>query len=202
MYNREYFEEGVAKGISGYTNYTWLPEVTIPLAHRLIKRLHIKKHHRVLDFGCAKGFLVKALRLLDIDAFGCDVSAYAISQAPTEVREYVWCGDMKGRFDWIIAKDVLEHLQKDELAFFLKKAKWHASALFVVVPLGDGNGRYVIPAYENDVTHVIREKLSWWIDRLKEAGWKIGPYGTDMKGLKDSWAHYKDGNAFIEAYRP
>ena len=79
MYNRDYYESGIENGISGYRNYRWMPELTIRMAHCLIQDLSIDKSHSVLDYGCAKGFLVKALRLLDIDAFGLDVSEYAIS---------------------------------------------------------------------------------------------------------------------------
>jgi SAM-dependent methyltransferase len=43
----------------------------------------------VLDVGCAKGFLVRHLRELGVDAWGCDVSEYAIANAPAEVSQHV-----------------------------------------------------------------------------------------------------------------
>ncbi|MBA2320135.1 MAG: class I SAM-dependent methyltransferase [Deltaproteobacteria bacterium] len=43
----------------------------------------------VLDIGCAKGFLVRHLRELGVDAWGSDVSAYAIESAPDSVKPYV-----------------------------------------------------------------------------------------------------------------
>ncbi len=43
----------------------------------------------VLDVGCAKGFLVQHLRSLSVDAWGCDVSEYAIGRAAPDVRPFL-----------------------------------------------------------------------------------------------------------------
>lgn len=44
---------------------------------------------RVLDVGCAKGFLVAALRARGVDAWGIDISPYAIANAPATVRPWL-----------------------------------------------------------------------------------------------------------------
>jgi ubiquinone/menaquinone biosynthesis C-methylase UbiE len=52
----------------------------------------VKKHFhplRVLDVGCAKGSLVYAFRATGIEAFGVDVSSYAISCAPKTLRSFL-----------------------------------------------------------------------------------------------------------------
>jgi len=68
----------------------------------------------VLDAGCAKGFLVAALRERGVEAYGFDISEWAISQAPAEVRPYVSVGSLaapiEGRFDLITSIEVIEHL--------------------------------------------------------------------------------------------
>ena len=38
----------------------------------------------VLDAGCGIGFLVEELRKRDVDAYGIDISEYAISQVPDD----------------------------------------------------------------------------------------------------------------------
>lgn len=201
-YDRIYFEEGVSHEVSGYTNYTWQPEFTIPLAHRLIHRLNLRPGDRILEFGCAKGFLVYALRLLDIDAWGCDISEYAIENAHLGAKPYIkrFSGglpyDTLVGFDWIIAKDVLEHLRPEELDIFLEEIKFHTSKLFFVVPLGDGK-KYIVPQYEKDITHVIRWPLTRWVEVVRSHGWKVVNTTTDMTGLKDSWNHFIDGNAAV-----
>ena len=205
LYDRAYFEEGFAAGVSCYTNYTWLPEFTIPLAHRLIQTLPIAPSARVLDYGCAKGFLVRALRLLDVDAYGCDISRYALSESESAVRPFLCQSSgpaipFRHSFDWVIAKDVLEHLEKTELTLFLKDALEKSSRLFIVVPLGDGAGRYVAPQYEMDKTHRIREPLVWWTSELEKYGWKVKTATTNVKGIKDSWAHYEGANGVVIAH--
>ena len=110
LYNEDYFERGNELNISGYSNYRWIPELTIPLAFRIIELLQITREESILDYGCAKGYLVKALRLLYRDAYGYDISSYALQCAPNDVRKYLTSNkeDLKGNYTWIIAKDVLE----------------------------------------------------------------------------------------------
>ena len=57
----------------------------------------VKKHFhpaRVLDVGCAKGPLVYAFRTIGIEAFGVDVSGYAISCAPKTLRLFLSTVDL------------------------------------------------------------------------------------------------------------
>jgi SAM-dependent methyltransferase len=68
----------------------------------------------VLDAGCAKGFLVAALRERGVEAFGFDLSEWAIDQAPAEVRPYLSVGSLtspiEGTFDLVTNIEVIEHL--------------------------------------------------------------------------------------------
>jgi SAM-dependent methyltransferase len=197
VYDEDYFEHGVEKAISGYSDYRWLPEATIPLAHELVTQLGIRKSDLVLDFGCAKGFLVKALRLLRYDAWGYDTSTYAVSRAPDDVRGYILSDlEIAPHFDWVISKDVLEHVPHAELPQLLKRLCEMTGRAFVVVPLG-AKGKYVIADYELDVTHVIREDLWWWCRAFEAAGFYIERATTDMKNIKPNWEKFEGGNGFF-----
>ena len=70
----------------------------------------------VIDVGCAKGFLVEALRDRGVEAFGLDVSEYAISECREDIRPYCWVGSaldpLPQRYDLNICIEVLEHLPK------------------------------------------------------------------------------------------
>lgn len=203
-YDKDYYENGTTLGISGYKNYHWMPELTLPMVHEFITQLGIKKEDRIIDFGCAKGYVVKAFRLYHHEAFGVDLSDYALSQADTNTKEFLRASldalitDFPSctNADWIIAKDVLEHIAYSELPNLLKKIKSVAKNLFVVVPLGNGK-KYNIEDYEYDTTHIIREDLNWWSALFNEAGFKIKKASHKMPHIKENWQHYHDGNGFF-----
>jgi hypothetical protein len=183
-FDADYFERGEALGLSLYTDYRWLPELTIPLAHELVTTLGIGRDKTILDFGCAKGFLVKALRLLHYEAHGFDISDYALAAAPTEIRPYLhkqmrW----DSPFSWTIAKDVLEHIPYDHIDAVLSAIRANTDCAFAIVPLGDGY-RYNAPDYERDVTHFIREGYAWWGDHFADAGFEVTDISTDMPFIK------------------
>ena len=68
----------------------------------------------VLDAGCAMGFLVEALRDRGVEAYGCDISEYALSQARADIRPFCWQASvldpLPRRYDLIVCIEVLEHL--------------------------------------------------------------------------------------------
>src|SRR5262249_17210870 len=59
----------------------------IPVARDIVAHFGLKPGNRVLDVGCAKGFLVKDLMAVcpGLEAFGLDVSLYALMHAEREV---------------------------------------------------------------------------------------------------------------------
>lgn len=72
----------------------------------------------VFDAGCAIGFLVETLREQGIEAFGRDISQYAIEQVPAGLKPYVAQGSISdpinGTFDLVTCVEVLEHMPPDE----------------------------------------------------------------------------------------
>jgi SAM-dependent methyltransferase len=68
----------------------------------------------VLDAGCAKGFLVAALRERGVEAYGFDLSEHAIEDAPEAAKPYVKVGSLTdpidGRYDLVTCIEVIEHL--------------------------------------------------------------------------------------------
>ena len=186
----DYYERGIETGISNYTSYRWIPELTIPMAMAIIDFLGIKPDEKILDYGCAKGFLVKALRMLRREAWGADVSDYAVSHADADVKQYVW--KVEETFEnftevkYCICKDVLEHLTKDKVIEFLLTIK--AEKIFTVVPLGC-NEKYTAEANGRDVTHVICEDATWWQQLFEKCGWTCEYADDRVPGIKD---HYAD----------
>ena len=200
IFDKDYYEDGPATGKSLYQNFRWIPELTIPLAHHLAIRCNFKHDDLILDYGCAKGFVVKALRMLNYDAYGMDISEYAISQAPKEIEEYVeliTSGQTISRlYDWIITKDTLEHIPYSELDLQLENLASSSRNIFIMVPLGDGQ-KYNIAAYELDITHHIREDLNWWGSKLEKAGFEVVTATHNMGLFKENWQSHKEGNGLF-----
>mgnify|MGYP003655387019 CR=1 FL=1 len=198
LFDEKYFEDGVRNRVSAYENYKWMPERTIREASSIINAIDFDS---VLDYGCAKGFMVYAMRLLGKDAHGVDISDYAVNNGHPGIKEYLSVIDtveeIKGGWDLIIAKDVLEHINKEDLPAILAAFRRRCDHLFVAVPLGDGR-RYRIREYEMDVTHVIREPEEWWLTTLVEAGFKIKYFDYNLGHMKTNWTtNHPFGNAFI-----
>jgi predicted TPR repeat methyltransferase len=200
IFDEKYFEDGVRHRVSAYENYRWMPERTIREASSIINNI---KFDTVLDYGCAKGFMVYALRLLGKEAYGADVSQYAVEHCHPNVKDYLRVIDsaeqLSGGWDLIIAKDVLEHIPKDVIPSVLSELRRRCKTLFVAVPLGDGQ-RYRIREYEMDVTHVVREPEEWWLTTLVQAGFKIKYFDYEFGHMKENWTgNHPHGNAFIVA---
>jgi 2-polyprenyl-3-methyl-5-hydroxy-6-metoxy-1,4-benzoquinol methylase len=80
----------------------------------------------VLDVGCAKGYLVRALRRLGLEARGIDVSCYAIGQADEEVRPHLRCLRVQDlepseTYDLVHTSGVLIYLTLSEIREVLRR---------------------------------------------------------------------------------
>ena len=70
----------------------------------------------VLDIGCAYGLLVEKLRDRGCDAWGIDVSDYALSRARSDIIQYLSVDTLlrprKRKFDLIVSIEVIEHIEE------------------------------------------------------------------------------------------
>src|SRR5712692_1190514 len=83
QYGELYFDGPRKYGYGGYRyDGRW-----IPVAEDMVKHYDLKSGDRVLDVGCGKGFLVKDLLKVcpGIEAFGLDISEYALMHCEPEV---------------------------------------------------------------------------------------------------------------------
>lgn len=192
-FNKDYYEDGIRKGISGYENYKWMPTRSLPEA------LDIKnnfKFNTCLDYGCAKGFLVHALRILGYNAFGEDISEYALKNCIKDVKPFVSLPTKK-HYDLIIAKDILEHVTEENLPSVLKNIHQRGKEFFFVIPLGDKD-RFRIREYEVDITHVTKKDEQWWINLFNKYGFKLKDFSYSFGSMKEKWLPiHKYGNGFF-----
>jgi ubiquinone/menaquinone biosynthesis C-methylase UbiE len=82
-FGKMYFDGPREYGYGGYRyDGRW-----VPVARDIIEHFGLKSGDRVLDVGCAKGFLVKDLLSVcpGLEVFGIDVSTYALTHCEPEV---------------------------------------------------------------------------------------------------------------------
>ena len=93
QYGELYFDGPREVGYGGYRyDGRW-----VPIAEDFVRHFKLKPADRVLDVGCAKGFLVKDLMSVcpGLQAFGIDISEYALMHCEPEVvgRLHLCSGD-------------------------------------------------------------------------------------------------------------
>ena len=200
-----YFTNGKLSGKSLYENYRWLPELSYSLAKAICSFTKISFDDVVLDFGCARGYLVRALNEIGIKSFGLDVSKYAIANCDQSIKKKLFliedetledaCKKLgTGKVDWIIAKDVFEHIKPNILYKKLCEASQLGTNMYVLVPLGDF-GIYRISDYELDASHIIAENEKWWFDIFNSANFIVKEFHHKVNGIKESALPlHKNGN--------
>lgn len=205
-YDADYFLRGIETGKSLYQGYQWLPDLTIPMVVRVIAHCGIKPNHTILDFGCSRGYVVRAFREMGYDAWGVDISEWAVKNCDETVRPFIATHSYVPRcsrtYDWIIAKDVLEHIPMvQETIHDLMRAS--RIGVFAVVPLSEKDGDpYLFPDYEKDITHIHRLTLASWATMFMKPGWSVeGRF--HVEGIKENkvYACYEKGNGFVTARR-
>ena len=114
----------------------------------------------VLDAGCAMGFLVESLRGLGVDAFGIDISHYAIENVHPSIRDYCREGSIAEPFDrdydLIVCIEVLEHMPPEEAETALRNLCSHTNdILFSSTPFD-----------YKEATHVNVRPPEYWAERF------------------------------------
>jgi uridylate kinase len=121
FYDRDYFEgkkEGRTKYVEpflrGFISYlvNWYRAIWIKL---------MLNPKNCLDAGCGTGGLVANLRKLGIEAFGIEVSEYALEAAPKDVKPYLTKASITdipfedNSYDLVFSFNVLEHIERSKL---------------------------------------------------------------------------------------
>ena len=123
QYGEEYFDGSRDYGYGGYTyDGRWKT-----VAKDIVEIYDLKKNDKVLDIGCGKGFLVKDLLEINIDAFGLDISDYAIKKSEMETYGRIHKGNAislpfpNNSFDFVLSINTIHNLVKDDVIVALKE---------------------------------------------------------------------------------
>jgi ubiquinone/menaquinone biosynthesis C-methylase UbiE len=122
-FGRQYFDGTREFGYGGYKyDGRWKP-----VAKDIVRFFKLNKNDRILDIGCAKGFLVKDLLDAGINAFGIDVSEYAIKNCHPDVVGRVSVANAKklpfpsNSFDAVISINCIHNLKLFECKKAIKE---------------------------------------------------------------------------------
>jgi len=176
QFDADYYLRGPQTGKSNYENYHWMEERTIAYAKRMTKHLGATCGQSIHDIGCARGYLVKAMRMIGFIATGHDISKWAISHGDLDVADSIYRSkgiphDVSSlRVDWYHCKDVLEHMSSYDIIDLVRHAIGHADrGMLIIVPLVGGDGEYIYPPDRRDSTHIQKMNLDGWLRFLEKS---------------------------------
>ena len=182
QYGQEYFDGSRDYGYGGYRyDGRW-----VPVARDIVAHFGLKPGDRVLDVGCAKGFLVKDLLAVcpGLEVYGIDVSHYALMHCEPEVVGRLHLGSAEdlpfpdGSFAAVLAINSLHNLPRTRLI----------KALQEMQRLAPGRGFVQVDSYRTPEQKAIFE--SWvltaehhdypdgWTGLFEEAGYAGDYYWT------------------------
>jgi SAM-dependent methyltransferase len=121
----EYFDGPREQGYGGYRyDGRW-----VPIARTFVAHFGLKPGDRVLDVGCAKGFLVKDLADVcpGLEVYGLDISEYALTHAHEDAAGRVLRGSCdalpfgNGCLDAVICINTIHNLDPDRCAVAIRE---------------------------------------------------------------------------------
>lgn len=118
---KEYYSKGFFKGdkrLRAYADYEGDKLVEQKNMTRYLRRIiQFKKHGKILDVGCAMGFLLELASQKGFDTYGIDVSDYAVKIAQKKFGNKIQLSPLSHAtlkekfFDVITMFDLIEHLK-------------------------------------------------------------------------------------------
>jgi SAM-dependent methyltransferase len=203
-FGAEYFDGKREQGYGGYYyDGRW-----VPIARDIVAHFGLEPGDRVLDVGCAKGFLVKDLMAAcpGLQVYGLDVSHYALTHAEAETAGRLVLGTADrlpfadGSFQAVLCINVVHNLERDRCM----------GALREIERLAPGRGYVRVDAYRTDAEREIF--LGWvltavtfltpdaWRDLMAEAGY-TGDYSWTVLAADPAWNDFSHAETAPDAER-
>lgn len=189
-FGKEYFDGTREQGYGGFRyDGRW-----IPIAEDIVRHFGLKAGDRVLDIGCAKGFLVKDLMKVcpGLEVFGIDISEYALTHCEPEVVGRLRLGDARKlpfpdkSFKAALSINTIHNFDRTGCI----------QALQEMQRVAPGSGYVQVDAYRNPAEEQIF--LDWvltakthgtpqfWVELLNEAGY-TGDYFWTILEVDPEW---------------
>lgn len=138
------FEEGFFDGhrSTGYGGYRYMSEYFKGVVSDFISHYKLTKNSKVLDVGCAKGFMLYdfTLQVPDIYVCGIDVSRWATSQGHPKVKDKLSIANAKdlsmfndNEFDLVVSINTIHNLGTSDCILALKELERVGKNCFLTV---------------------------------------------------------------------
>jgi SAM-dependent methyltransferase len=197
-FSAEYFDGPREMGYGGYRyDGRW-----VPIARDIVDHFGLRSGHRVLDVGCAKGFLVKDLLMVSpgLQVYGLDISEYALGHCEAEAIGRLLRGSAEqlpfrdGAFHAVACINTIHNLDRERCI----------AALREIERLAPGRGYVVVDAYRNESEREIF--LGWvltaltfltpegWEALFAEAGY-TGDYSWTVLDPDPQWNDFAAADA-------
>ena len=182
QYGEMYFDGPRDYGYGGYRyDGRWLP-----VARDIIAHFGLKPGMRVLDVGCAKGFLVKDLMLAcpGLEAFGLDVSLYALMHSEKEIIGRLHLGTAEklpfpdNSFDCVLCLNTVHNFPRPRAIKVMQEIQ-RTSGGRAFVQVDSYHTPEQKEIFESWVpTADFYDYLQGWVELFKEAGYTGDYYWT------------------------
>ncbi len=185
QYGEMYFDGSRDYGYGGYYyDGRWLP-----VARDLVEHFNLKAGDRVLDVGCAKGFLVKDLMTVcpGLEVFGVDISDYALKHCEPDVIGRLHKGSAdnlpfpNASFDAVISLNTIHNFSRDGAVIAMRE----------VQRVSKGQGFVQVDSYRTPeqkkifedwvLTAEYHDYPDQWTALFKEAGYTGDYYWTILE---------------------
>lgn len=132
----------------GYGGFNYHPRFWEPVIPTFMNYYDLHKDAKILDVGCAKGFMLHDFKRLHpkLNVRGIDISEYAVNNSKEEIREYLDVGCASNlpyednSFDLVISTTSIHNLPMELCA----------KALQEVERVAKGKSFVTLDAYRND----------------------------------------------------
>ncbi|MCL2839399.1 MAG: glycosyltransferase [Defluviitaleaceae bacterium] len=167
LYNENYYKDYGTIGLTmDYGDTAHWESFFKGIAKRIVDDFSPKT---VLDVGCAWGYLVTALRDLGVEAYGLDISSYAISKVRDDIKQYCTVGsvldDLPSEFpdyyDVVVTIEMIEHLHEEECMAAIEK-------------LCNYSDKIIMSSSSDDITeptHFNVQQPEYWAKRFAQFGY-------------------------------
>ena len=141
------------------------------IADEIVRTIRPKS---VLDVGCAKGFLVEALRDRGVEAYGIDISEHAVSEVREDIRPFCSVAGatepIQRHYELITCIEVCEHLSEFEARSAIRNMATHADAVLFSST----------PSDFAEPTHINVRPIIYWLRAFREFSFAPADFNADI----------------------